>query len=191
MPLPTRTIDMQQAARSKASISPSRSSLTMHTSRAPPSSCLRVYSALACARHRDHPGRRSTSATSGLELHSSAPVSDEPAATCGVRTFSAVPGGGDCAMRFEPMSITESAAAPKTAAPTARNSMWSRVWRCAGVKASPCNRGGRRPNKRTPHGKRESFDALWHISLMPVVFFPSKAKEGGARGRRFLTVAPY
>ena len=189
MPLPTRTIDMQQAARSKASISPSRSSLTMHTSRAPPSSCLRVYSALACARHRDHPGRRSTSATSGLELHSSAPVSDEPAATCGVRTFSAVPGGGDCAMRFEPMSITESAAAPKTAAPTARNNMWSRVALRRRERLQPRRKAAKQAllMKR----KRESFDALWHISLMPVAFFPSKAKEGGARGRRFLTVAPY
>ena len=91
----------------------------MHTRRAPPSSCLRAYSALACARHSDHPGRRSTSATSGLELHSAAPCSNEPAATCGVRTLSAIVPGGDCATRLTPMSTRESAAAPKIAAPAA------------------------------------------------------------------------
>ena len=91
----------------------------MHTRRAPPSSCLRAYSALACARHSDHPGRRSTSATSGLELHSAAPCSNEPAATCGVSTLSAAVPGGDCAMRLAPMSTRESAAAPKIAAPAA------------------------------------------------------------------------
>ena len=91
----------------------------MHTRRASPSSCLRAYSALACARHSDHPGRRSTSATSGLELHSAAPCSNEPAATCGVRTLSAVVPGGDCATRLAPMSTRESAAAPKIAAPAA------------------------------------------------------------------------
>ena len=144
-------------ARSKASISPSTSSLTMHTRRAPPSSCLRAYSALACARHSDHPGRRSTSATSGLELHSAAPCSNEPAATCGVRTLSAVVPGGDCATRFAPMSTRESAAAPKIAAPAApkarsiqlrlpARSCFAQLDAAARVpSSSKCNRGGRQP----------------------------------------------